>query len=276
MSAGLRIPTAAGSSSRSLRRCGHFSGVVGVASPTWTRSPRPASTCQRGQRAVNAGGVVSSQVGSQGAQRVVNGIRAEEELAGWMTSLSNWGRWGADDQLGALNFISPGVVTRAPALGAAWSSGQRGPSVDLHGRARGERCPATRASNAGDPQAGAGGHEPAIPVHRRLRHHGVPLPLRHALDSLSRCSWNGKLYNGHTAASESGAAIEDIGVARADIVTRGILIDVPFLRGYSADGGGIGLADLGRAEAACGIRPEERDLLLLRAGLLPPPVGPAV
>jgi hypothetical protein len=87
------------------------------------------------------------------------------------------------------------------------------------------------------------------------------------LDSLSRCSWNGKLYNGHTAASvsESGAAIEDIGVARADIVTRGILIDVPFLRGYSADGGGIGLADLGRAEAACGIRPEERDLLLLRA-----------
>src|SRR3974390_2902821 len=30
-------------------------------------------------------------------------------------SLSNWGRWGADDQLGALNLITPQV----PAAGAA-------------------------------------------------------------------------------------------------------------------------------------------------------------
>src|SRR3972149_3053387 len=25
----------------------------------------------------------------------------------WMTELSNWGRWGPDDQLGALNLITP-------------------------------------------------------------------------------------------------------------------------------------------------------------------------
>jgi len=32
-----------------------------------------------------------------------NRIPSEEEVIGWMDSLSNWGRWGADDQLGTLN-----------------------------------------------------------------------------------------------------------------------------------------------------------------------------
>ena len=34
-------------------------------------------------------------------------IPTEEELIGYMSSLSNWGRWGADDQLGTLNLITP-------------------------------------------------------------------------------------------------------------------------------------------------------------------------
>src|SRR5581483_9351549 len=34
----------------------------------------------------------------------------------WMTELSNWGRWGKDDQLGALNFITPAKRRDAMAL----------------------------------------------------------------------------------------------------------------------------------------------------------------
>src|SRR5438128_2196355 len=34
----------------------------------------------------------------------------------WMTDLSNWGRWGKDDQLGALNFITPAKRKQAAAL----------------------------------------------------------------------------------------------------------------------------------------------------------------
>ena len=30
----------------------------------------------------------------------------EAMVEGWMTELSNWGRWGDDDQLGALNLIT--------------------------------------------------------------------------------------------------------------------------------------------------------------------------
>ena len=38
------------------------------------------------------------------------------ELERWMQELSNWGRWGADDQLGALNTITPAKRREAAAL----------------------------------------------------------------------------------------------------------------------------------------------------------------
>ena len=34
----------------------------------------------------------------------------------WMTELSNWGRWGKDDQLGTLNLITPEKRRQAQAL----------------------------------------------------------------------------------------------------------------------------------------------------------------
>lgn len=34
----------------------------------------------------------------------------------WMTELSNWGRWGKDDQLGTLNLITPQKRQQALAL----------------------------------------------------------------------------------------------------------------------------------------------------------------
>ena len=34
-------------------------------------------------------------------------IPTEAEVLGYFDSLSNWGRWGADDELGALNFLTP-------------------------------------------------------------------------------------------------------------------------------------------------------------------------
>ena len=34
----------------------------------------------------------------------------------WMTELSNWGRWGQDDQLGTLNLITPEKRRQAQAL----------------------------------------------------------------------------------------------------------------------------------------------------------------
>ncbi len=40
----------------------------------------------------------------------------EDQLLGWIDSLSNWGRWGDDDELGTLNNLSPELTKRALAL----------------------------------------------------------------------------------------------------------------------------------------------------------------
>jgi hypothetical protein len=37
----------------------------------------------------------------------------EQQLLEWMESLSNWGRWGQDDQRGTLNLLSPQKTRRA-------------------------------------------------------------------------------------------------------------------------------------------------------------------
>ena len=39
-----------------------------------------------------------------------------EEVVEYFSSLSNWGRWGKDDQLGTLNFITPEKVARSAGL----------------------------------------------------------------------------------------------------------------------------------------------------------------
>ncbi|MEC9223343.1 MAG: hypothetical protein VYE56_05585, partial [Pseudomonadota bacterium] len=41
---------------------------------------------------------------------------SQEQYEYWQEELSNWGRWGPDDELGALNLITPGKRREAAAL----------------------------------------------------------------------------------------------------------------------------------------------------------------
>ncbi|MEC9446828.1 MAG: hypothetical protein VYC59_08670, partial [Chloroflexota bacterium] len=50
------------------------------------------------------------------AQATSREIPEEPEVLGWMESLSNWGRWGENDQLGCLNLITPTKRQQAAAL----------------------------------------------------------------------------------------------------------------------------------------------------------------
>jgi hypothetical protein len=43
-------------------------------------------------------------------------IPTEADVLTMLDTLSNWGRWGADDQLGTLNFITPATRRRAAGL----------------------------------------------------------------------------------------------------------------------------------------------------------------
>ena len=53
-------------------------------------------------------------LGAQGPDEVT-----AETVAGWMTELSNWGRWGEDDELGTLNLVTPEKRRGALALATA-------------------------------------------------------------------------------------------------------------------------------------------------------------
>src|SRR2546426_5355991 len=45
------------------------------------------------------------------------GIPTEETVLEYFSTLSNWGRWGVEDQLGPLNFLTPEKTRRAVGLG---------------------------------------------------------------------------------------------------------------------------------------------------------------
>ena len=42
--------------------------------------------------------------------------KGRQQFEQWFNEISNWGRWGKDDELGTLNLITPDVKTKAAGL----------------------------------------------------------------------------------------------------------------------------------------------------------------
>lgn len=194
-------------------------------------------------------------------------IPTEEQVSGWMDSLSNWGRWGADDQLGTLNLITPQKRAQAGALV------KEGISVTCSRLIVPEIAPDVTSIpplhyivRGGDtvPNQGPGGTSDFI----GLSFHG--LTITH-LDSLCHQFWNGKMYNGRPASdvnSETKATAMDVDKAQNGVVTRGVLLDITAVKGkdWLEAGEGVFTEDLEAAERAQGVRLEEGDALCLRLG----------
>ena len=93
------------------------------------------------------------------------------------------------------------------------------------------------------------------------------------MDSLAHFFWQGKMYNGrppHLVSTGMGATVESIELAKDGIATRGVLVDVPMIRGvdWVERGEGVMPEDILAAEERCGFRIEEGDVLLVRTGNL--------
>src|SRR5579864_2447663 len=86
-----------------------------IAFTGWTAHIRPSRAQQlgRGQDKVQRQQPGQAQTPAQGRR---SARTTKEELDRWMTELSNWGRWGKDDQLGAVNTITPTKRKQAGAL----------------------------------------------------------------------------------------------------------------------------------------------------------------
>ncbi|MFJ3776326.1 cyclase family protein [Streptomyces sp. NPDC090075] len=194
-----------------------------------------------------------------------------EQIEGYFKSLSNWGRWGADDRLGTLNLITPAVRREAAA------SVRRGEAVSL-ARDLDSRNPdplhsgvthLKRRSMVGEVEHVLGrlARWDAVGESIEISPHGGNAHL----DGLGHYSWDGRQYNGFPVAdsnSEVGSKYLDVRHASDGIVTRGVLLDIAGLfdvehveRGYA-----ITPDDLLAAEQRQGVRVRSGDALLIHTG----------
>ena len=181
----------------------------------------------------------------------------EAQYERWKAELSNWGRWGADDEIGALNLVTPAKRLQAVALVAD------GFTVSLAGDAN-----TVEAVDNPYPYE----HEMIGISSDRLavRYHGIS---HTHLDALAHVNDDGVFYNGYApdadAVAESGHAKNSIHNLKSGIVTRGVLIDIPRLKGvpYLEPGTPIYVEDLEAWEAQAGVRVSAGDALFVRTGV---------
>lgn len=139
-----------------------------------------------------------------------------------MTELSNWGRWGKTDELGTVNLITP--EKRRAALRLA----NEGVSVSLS-----RNSDSRKAVDNGQPfghkmMIGVGEHfnmdECTVAFHGFANTH---------FDSLSHVYYRGRMYNGflQSSVTATGAGHLAVTAFRDGIITRGVLIDIPRLKG---------------------------------------------
>ena len=194
-----------------------------------------------------------------------------ERVRALAPQVSNWGRWGDDDERGTVNLIDDAAVRRGAAAVVTGATIPLSVPMDLDGpRLLGQasRLPPLRTlivhnfAWTGDPATG------------ELNDDTVTMGLQSCThwDALSHVGYDGQLYNGFpntTVTAESGATrcgIDKVG----PVVTRGVLLDIARTRGVEqlVHGEVVTPNDLdvalGRASAT--LRPG--DAVVIRTGLM--------
>lgn len=180
----------------------------------------------------------------------------------WMTELSNWGRWGADDELGALNLITPAKRLEAASLVT------RGTVVSMAREMTIERLEDPDQASANRPPVLVGSSRSVFDINTEggyfweryeIEYHGSAVSH---LDALCHVAYNGKVYNGldfeDVASKEDGCTRMGIANLREGLITRGVLIDMP--------GRAVRREDIEAWEAETGITISSGDALFLRTG----------
>jgi kynurenine formamidase len=151
------------------------------------------------------------------------------------TQVSNWGRWGKDDQRGAMNLITADKRREAAALV------KDGVSVSL------QFAPLEGAA----PERGNPGYS--------------------SVNALCALTYNGRMYNGFAQepnANPRCASTLGLSNLKDGIFTRGVLIDMPDVKGVASleRGTAVTLQDLEEWERKTGIKVTPGDAVFLRTG----------
>ncbi len=179
-----------------------------------------------------------------------------------MQEMSNWGRWGEDDQLGTLNLITPAKRRDAASLV------KDGVTVSLALNLNKQKDDFNTNPFEHQVYIGEfGGHQVAGDRYT-VRYHGI---AHSHIDGLQHFAHKGMLYNGMPFDSLTPDGTERLGIQNVGIngiFTRGVLVDMPRFLGvdYLPAGAAIGAADIEAWEKASGVTIASGDVLLIRTG----------
>src|SRR5215213_7870290 len=183
------------------------------------------------------------------------------QFEAWFKEISNWGRWGKDDELGTLNLITAEKRKAAAALVGDGVSVSL--SLELNKTADALNTnPFEQTLTVGE----FGGHAVAEDRYS-VRYHGF---AHSHMDGLTHFAHAGTLYNDVSVdVLETGGA-RKLGIqnAKDGIFTRGVLVDIPWLRGveFLEPGTAITSEDLEAWEARTQVTIASGDVLLIRTG----------
>lgn len=197
-----------------------------------------------------------------------------EDVRKLARQLSNWGKWGKDDELGTLNYITPEKIVAASRLvrrGVVFSLAipfdSQGPQTGFAGRVNPLHF---MLQDGGDISSGAQDFIPGL----RYCDDAITMPLQCATqwDALSHIFFDGKMYNdrGPEWVTSSGARVNSIDKLKQSVVSRGVLLDIPRLKSkpWLEPGEPIYPEDLDAAAEREHIRIERGDIVLIRTGQL--------
>ncbi|WP_078429648.1 cyclase family protein [Alkalihalobacterium alkalinitrilicum] len=187
-------------------------------------------------------------------------------------NLSNWGRWGKEDEIGALNFISPEKIVEAARLiqkGKVYSL-----TMPIHMNQTpydgSMRMPPFHVltRDGGDYAAGAkkpGGFQ-FSDGYVFLNTHGAT-----HMDALSHVWYDQQLYNGYSEDSVKSKGAKHCGIEKVKgITTRAVLLDLPTFKGVEhLEGGEVITPEmLDECAASQGIKVKPGDMVFIRTGWL--------
>ncbi|WP_155479611.1 cyclase family protein [Rhodoplanes serenus] len=196
----------------------------------------------------------------------------KQAIADASERLSNWGRWGKDDQIGTLNHVAPEDVIHAASLIRSGKVFALGIPLDRDG-----------------PQTGLFGGR-FNPIHQMLATGTDAVAgqqdwnkIRYADDTINLCvqgatHWDAlghvfyedKAYNGHDARLIDSRGLGVLGIehSRNKMVGRGVLLDIARFRGvdWLKDGEAISNDELNTCARAQNVEIRKGDFVILRTG----------
>ena len=194
-----------------------------------------------------------------------------QEIIDLGEKVKNWGRWGDDDEIGTINFITDEVVKEATncvksgrRFSLAFPLQQQG-GLQL-GSMPGRVNPLRTMIQLNTPVIGD-------PTQFCTSDDVVTMGLQAAThwDGLCHASWNGKIYGNRDASTITYDGASVCGIEKiASLTGRGVLLDIASLHSVEELPGGhaISYEDCVNAEETQGVKVKSGDILLLRTGMM--------